>query len=60
MKDRVWLSVVDDQIGSPIYAADLAEVLIEISKSTEWNRVSTIIRTKAKLLVWFLRKQYNS
>lgn len=36
MKERSSLNVVNDQQGSPTYAADLAKALIEIIKSGKW------------------------
>lgn len=37
MTERETLSVVNDQIGSPTYAADLAQVLLTILDSTKWE-----------------------
>jgi dTDP-4-dehydrorhamnose reductase len=37
MDERASLSVVNDQIGSPTYAADLAQVLLTILDSKKWE-----------------------
>lgn len=37
MQEREELKVVDDQIGSPTYAADLAEVILQIISSGQWH-----------------------
>ncbi|OXA97451.1 dTDP-4-dehydrorhamnose reductase [Flavobacterium oncorhynchi] len=36
MQEREEINVVNDQIGSPTYAADLAQVMIAIVESSEW------------------------
>lgn len=36
MKERNEINVVNDQVGSPTYAADLAQVMIDIVKSSNW------------------------
>lgn len=36
MQEKEEINVVNDQIGSPTYAADLAKVMIDIIESTEW------------------------
>lgn len=38
MKERESISVVSDQIGSPTYAADLAEAMLNIIRQTERNK----------------------
>lgn len=37
MQERDSLNVVNDQIGSPTYAADLAEAIIKIITNTHWQ-----------------------
>lgn len=37
MEERESLSVVNDQIGSPTYAADLAQVILTILDSNKWE-----------------------
>jgi dTDP-4-dehydrorhamnose reductase len=37
MTERDTLSVVNDQIGSPTYAADLAQVILSILESDKWE-----------------------
>ena len=37
MTERVTLSVVNDQIGSPTYAGDLAQVILTILDSNKWE-----------------------
>ncbi|NDP26327.1 MAG: dTDP-4-dehydrorhamnose reductase [Flavobacterium sp.] len=37
MTERETLNVVNDQIGSPTYAADLAQVILTILDSTKWE-----------------------
>lgn len=36
MNDKESIGVVNDQIGSPTYAADLAKVILKIIQSGEW------------------------
>lgn len=36
MQERESINVVNDQIGSPTYAADLAQVMIDILESSNW------------------------
>lgn len=36
MKERESINVVNDQIGSPTYAADLAQAMIDIVESSNW------------------------
>ena len=36
MQDRMELNVVNDQIGAPTYAADLAKAMLEIINSGKW------------------------
>ena len=36
MQERESINVVNDQIGSPTYAADLAQAMIDILESSEW------------------------
>lgn len=37
MQERPELKVVNDQVGSPTYAADLAEVMLQIIASGQWH-----------------------
>jgi dTDP-4-dehydrorhamnose reductase len=37
MTERDTLAVVDDQVGSPTYAADLAQVILTILDSSKWE-----------------------
>ncbi|MBM3923071.1 MAG: sugar nucleotide-binding protein, partial [Sphingomonadales bacterium] len=37
LQERPSLSVVNDQVGSPTYAADLAEALLSIVSSKSWK-----------------------
>ncbi|WP_310557764.1 dTDP-4-dehydrorhamnose reductase [Flavobacterium sp.] len=37
MSERESLSVVNDQVGSPTYAADLAQVILTILTATKWE-----------------------
>ena len=36
MKEKESINVVNDQIGSPTYAADLAQAMLDITKSPNW------------------------
>jgi dTDP-4-dehydrorhamnose reductase len=36
MKEKEEISVVNDQVGSPTYAADLAEIILQIVSSGKW------------------------
>ncbi|MRX67924.1 dTDP-4-dehydrorhamnose reductase [Flavobacterium resistens] len=36
MQERETINVVNDQIGSPTYAADLAQAMIDILENSEW------------------------
>jgi dTDP-4-dehydrorhamnose reductase len=37
MQEKEEINVVDDQVGSPTYAADLAEVIMQIISSQQWK-----------------------
>src|SRR5690606_37570212 len=36
MTEREQISVIDDQIGSPTYAKDLAQAIVDIIQSDQW------------------------
>lgn len=52
MKERDGLNVVQDQIGSPTYAKDLAEVILKIINSDEWQP-GTYHYANEGIISWF-------
>ena len=37
MKSKIQLNIVDDQVGSPTFAADLSEAILRIINANNWN-----------------------
>ncbi len=52
MQERDHLNVVQDQIGSPTYAKDLAEVILKIINSDEW-KPGTYHYANEGIISWF-------
>jgi dTDP-4-dehydrorhamnose reductase len=52
MQERDGLNVVQDQIGSPTYAKDLAEVILKIINSDEWQP-GTYHYANEGIISWF-------
>ena len=60
MKKNNSVKVVNDQIGSPTYAYDLAKVIIEIIMNIKLNRDYFIIQMRVKYLGLNLQDQLES
>ena len=52
MQQKKQLNVINDQIGSPTYAADLAKVLLDIIDNNKWNPGIYNYTNEAKIS-WF-------
>ena len=60
MKKNNSVKVVNDQIGSPTYAYDLAKVIIKIIMNHKINRDYFIIQMRVKYLGLNLQDQLES
>lgn len=52
-KDRDFLNVIDDQIGTPTYAGDLAKVILEILPNIKNKEVELFHFTNEGVCSWF-------
>ncbi|MBB3035620.1 dTDP-4-dehydrorhamnose reductase [Hoyosella altamirensis] len=51
--EREFLNVVDDQVGSPTYAADLAEGLLRLAATAQSRTVTTLHAANSGLATWY-------
>ncbi len=52
LKDKPEISVVQDQLGSPTFAADLADVILQIASSSKW--ISGVYNySNSGIISWF-------
>ena len=59
MKSKSELNVINDQVGSPTFAADLAEVILQIINANFGNQVFIITQISAKFPGLILRMILN-